>query len=945
MVAATTTPESSPTSTQRHETTDNEIVNSSATALCGSILPDTATSPILCGDNNFHLKDLLPHNNKEGGGIMQHLKMKRHHENTIKNSASLYDESLYSFCGESDIDKDTDTSSNEQQLQTTNDAILQQPIPASDISNPNRTICIVTTAAMPWRTGTAVNPLLRALYLIKYQNEAKVKEEEKDQKDKKEKEQAYYKIVEPGILQQSSSKVAADESSTGAVSSSEDTKQHKKKGGSVVLVIPWLEAEEDRIKLYGTSNSFSNSSQQEEWIRNYSATNCKMPKEAQQLIILWYPAFYLAGFGSIFPKVDLCNFIPSSLNVDVVILEEPEHLNWFRMPEKNSKKKKDTSSDENEEEDELQQQGEKKEEGVELIEQLTISESGESTNDIIAQPSQEQPSSHTTSTATPEEDTNVANSSSNNNNLKKLGWTHRFNFVVGIVHTNYEAYARQYGIGASLIAAPAIGALSALCMRAYCHQIIKLSDTLPCLAPGKEVTENVHGVRSEFLDGIDLNILAGNTKAAVGEGEEDDAPSPVYFIGKLVWAKGFDLMLELQDIFRKKNGDYFHVDIYGGGPDEKAIARAFHGRHHTAPTKRPISTSKESSGISPTSSRHPSMTDLQAAAVLDNPQSIKDQSNQVVEQMKRLSMDGDDVVSQYLSLGFEVTQMNGSATYVKESRKGLMTAPSEVDNEEAPDDKNPLNILGDLSGKAMDTGGKTSKAVYNIADQSIKNILTMSFSQLKDPLKAIKKKREEKKEQKQQEREAAAKEAAATDKEESAEEEEEKPAKFVFDPPASRYEWRRHTIPAKFPGVVDHVELKNMPYKIFLNPSTSEVLCTTTTEALAMNKFVIIPKHPSNDFFMQFTNCLSYDTLEECAEKMAWALENTPTTMCEEERRKVTWEGATERLIKSSIVTVGQSKERFENGMDKNDARVAYWLSESGEKSNMIRNLFPTNNK
>jgi len=904
MVAAKddTTPQS-PTDNEQHNTTDNEIVNSSATALCGSILPDTATSPILCGDNNFHLKDLLPHN-KEGGGIMQHLKIKRHHENTIKNSASLYDGSLYSFCGESsDIDnndKDTDTSNmnmDEQQLPTTttNDAILQQPIPASDISNPNRTICIVTTASMPWRTGTAVNPLLRALYLIKYQNEAKVKEDKKEQKEQ---------------------------------------------DGSVVLVIPWLESEEDRIKLYGTTNSFSNSSQQEDWIRNYSATNCNMPKEAQQLIILWYPAFYLAGFGSIFPKVDLCNFIPSSLNVDVVILEEPEHLNWFRMPEKNSKKKKDTSSDENEEEDELEQEGEKKEEGVELIEQLTISESGESTNDIIAQLSQEQPSSHTT-TATSED--NVANSSSNNNNLKKLGWTHRFNFVVGIVHTNYEAYARQYGIGASLIAAPAIGALSALCMRAYCHQIIKLSDTLPCLAPGKEVTENVHGVRSEFLDGIDLNILAGNTKAVIGDGEEDDAPSPVYFIGKLVWAKGFDLMLELQDIFRKKNGDYFHIDIYGGGPDEKAIARAFHGRHHTAPTKRPISTSKESSGISPTSSRHPSMTDLQAAAVLDNPQSIKDQSNQVVEQMKRLSMDGDDVVSQYLSLGFEVTRMNGSATYVKESRKGLLVPPSEVDNEEISDDNknNPLNILGDLSGKAMDTGGKTSKAVYNIADQSIKNILTMSFSQLKDPLKAIKKKREDKKEKKQQEREAAAKEAAAT--EESAEDEEEKPAKFVFDPPASRYEWRRHTIPAKFPGVVDHVELKNMPYKIFLNPSTSEVLCTTTAEALAMNKFVIIPKHPSNDFFMQFTNCLSYDTLEECAEKMAWALENTPTTMCEEERRKVTWEGATERLIKSSIVTVGQSKERFENGMDKNDARVAYWLSESGEKSNMIRNLFPTN--
>ena len=168
--------------------------------------------------------------------------------------------------------------------------------------------------------------------------------------------------------------------------------------------------------------------------------------------------------------------------------------------------------------------------------------------------------------------------------------------------------------------------------------------------------------------------------------------------------------------------------------------------------------------------------------------------------------------------------------------------------------------------------------------------------------------------------------------------------KFVFDPPASRYEWRRRPIPAKFPGVVDHALLKNSPHKIFLNPSTSEVLCTTTAEALAMNKFAIIPRHPSNDFFLQFSNCLPYDTLEECADRMAWALDNSPNSLTDEERRKFTWEAATERLIESSIVTVAQARERAENGMDKTDARIAYWLSESGEKSNMIRNLFQKNN-
>ena len=57
-------------------------------------------------------------------------------------------------------------------------------------------------------------------------------------------------------------------------------------------------------------------------------------------------------------------------------------------------------------------------------------------------------------------------------------------------------------------------------------------------------------------------------------------------------------------------------------------------------------------------------------------------------------------------------------------------------------------------------------------------------------------------------------------------------------------------IPAIFHGRIDHFSLTKQ-YKIFVNPSITEVLCTTTAEALAMEKFVIIPSHPSNAFFMQ----------------------------------------------------------------------------------------------
>ena len=219
-------------------------------------------------------------------------------------------------------------------------------------------------------------------------------------------------------------------------------------------------------------------------------------------------------------------------------------------------------------------------------------------------------------------------------------------------------------------------------VRAYCHKVVKLSDTLQAFAPEKEVTCNVHGVRSNFVD----------------------APAPtsntVYFVGKLLWAKGLDLMLELQDYYKLYTGEYFPIDIYGSGPDREAIERAFYGRKH------------------------------------------------------------------YNSTG-----------------------------------------------------------------------LPLTFSELV----------------------------------------------------------RRQPIPAKFQGRVDHGELVNP--KIFFNPSTSEVLCTTTAEALAMGKFAIIPYHPSNRFFFSFPNCLFYRDKFEFVANLRWALTHNPTPLTEAQRRQFTWEAATDRLL------------------------------------------------
>jgi hypothetical protein len=164
-----------------------------------------------------------------------------------------------------------------------------------------------------------------------------------------------------------------------------------------------------------------------------------------------------------------------------------------------------------------------------------------------------------------------------------------FRHVVGIMHTNYVAYLKGHVVG--IVVMPVASVMMSLTSRYHCHRIIKLSDTLQVYAKEKECVMNVHGIRQEFLDiGKRRNITALCDRK-------------IYYIGKMLWAKGLDTIIELENAFKSTTGDYFPIDIIGSGPEEEEIRRAFHGRKAmSAEEKRSFSEFNEESAIKRSSS-------------------------------------------------------------------------------------------------------------------------------------------------------------------------------------------------------------------------------------------------------------------------------------------------------------------------------------------------------
>ena len=166
-------------------------------------------------------------------------------------------------------------------------------------------------------------------------------------------------------------------------------------------------------------------------------------------------------------------------------------------------------------------------------------------------------------------------------------WSHKFRHVVGIIHTNYLEYARREKDGDKKEVL--LRGVNAFVARAHCHKIIKLSDAVQNFA--RSVTVNVHGVSPHFIE-VGRKIAAAakdNTENEEEAGSTFGKGKVGYFIGKVVWAKGY---LELLERVKEYNGtaapkDKLVMDVFGDGDDFKAVkdsaarqqlALTFHGR-------------------------------------------------------------------------------------------------------------------------------------------------------------------------------------------------------------------------------------------------------------------------------------------------------------------------------------------------------------------------------
>ena len=163
-------------------------------------------------------------------------------------------------------------------------------------------VTIVTTAALPWKTGTAVNALLRAAC-------------ERTRPARTRTRAARTQTVAPFCV------FKAQPTRRVRVFLALMVADLANAGHAVTLCLPWVHPEEQAAVFPG--KSFATPVEQEQWMREWLAAR---DGQSSSFRITWYPARYDHVRGSILPLGDTTKWLGE--NRDLCVLEEPEHLNW-----------------------------------------------------------------------------------------------------------------------------------------------------------------------------------------------------------------------------------------------------------------------------------------------------------------------------------------------------------------------------------------------------------------------------------------------------------------------------------------------------------------------------------------------------------------------------------------------------------------------------------------
>jgi hypothetical protein len=80
------------------------------------------------------------------------------------------------------------------------------------------------------------------------------------------------------------------------------------------------------------------------------------------------------------------------------------------------------------------------------------------------------------------------------------------------------------------------------------------------------------------------------------------------------------------------------------------------------------------------------------------------------------------------------------------------------------------------------------------------------------------------------------------------------------------------------------------PGQVLVNASLSDVVATTSAEALAMGKWILVAQHPENAFFEQLKNCLIYDSSDDFVRCVVrnlphWQCITEPVVICGHEAK------------------------------------------------------------